>query len=376
MKVSQEGIIERILWISEDNAIAYLINPYSNKCNPCQRKVKDIIVAIASGVAEKLSHDPFMRIVKENDIKESHRKIRDKSWQVISEIVNNEPYIYQRNYRRNLIKSCVVRFGISERSIYTYLKRYWQRGKHKNALLPDYHNCGRRGSIRGAYTKKRGRPRKYIWISGEGVNVNEETRLIFKMAIERFYYNSKKNSLMTAYELMRKEFYSDSRRIENGVEKVNLKPIGEVPTFAQFRYWFHKERNFKKEISARLSAKRFQQNHRGILGDSTTEAIGPGSLYQIDATVADVYLVSRFNRSWIIGRPIIYAVIDVFSRMVTGIYIGLEGPSWVGAMMAIANSATDKVKFCREYEIDISTEDWPVHYIPEAIIADRGGSGR
>ncbi|WP_164907503.1 hypothetical protein [Clostridium septicum] len=45
---------------------------------------------------------------------------------------------------------------------------------------------------------------------------------------------------------------------------------------------------------------------------------GPGSLYQIDATVADVYLVSEFNRNWIIGRPVLYMVLDSFSRMIVG----------------------------------------------------------
>jgi transposase InsO family protein len=105
----------------------------------------------------------------------------------------------------------------------------------------------------------------------------------------------------------------------------------------------------KKEISLRRSAKKYEQENRPIMGSSTAEALGPGSIYQIDATVADVYLVSQFNRNWIIGRPVVYGVIDVFSRLVTGIYIGLEGPSWIGAMMALANAAMDKVEFCRNY---------------------------
>lgn len=41
---------------------------------------------------------------------------------------------------------------------------------------------------------------------------------------------------------------------------------------------------------------------RGILGTSTAEVIGPGSRWQIDATIADVYLVSRTDRRRIVGR--------------------------------------------------------------------------
>lgn len=97
---------------------------------------------------------------------------------------------------------------------------------------------------------------------------------------------------------------------------------------------------------------------RGLLSTSAAETWGPGARYQIDATLADVYLVSRLKRDRI-GRPVLYIVIDVFSRMIVGIYVGLEGPSWVGAMMALANTAADKVAYCRQFGREIELEDWP-----------------
>lgn len=109
-----------------------------------------------------------------------------------------------------------------------------------------------------------------------------------------------------------------------------------------------------------------------MLGTSTAMAFGPGSIYQIDATIGDVYLVSSFDRSKIIGRPVIYVVIDVFSRMIVGFHISLEGPSWAGAMIALANTMMDKVELCKEYGISITTDQWPAKYLPESILADRG----
>ena len=53
-------------------------------------------------------------------------------------------------------------------------------------------------------------------------------------------------------------------------------------------------------------------------------------------------------------------------------YVGLEGPSWTGAMMALCNAASDKVAFCREYGIEIEESQWPCRYIPDTILADRG----
>lgn len=85
-----------------------------------------------------------------------------------------------------------------------------------------------------------------------------------------------------------------------------------------------------------------------------------------------MYLVSRTDRDKIIGRPVLYVVIDVFSRMIVGIYVGLEGPSWVGAMMALANTASDKQVFCKQSGRDIEAEDWPCHHLPAMLLGDRG----
>ena len=97
----------------------------------------------------------------------------------------------------------------------------------------------------------------------------------------------------------------------------------------------------------------------GLLGTSLGEVIGPGSRFQIDATIADIYLVSRFDRSRIVGRPVIYVIINMLSRIIVGLYVGFEGPSWVGAMMALANAVTPKAEWCRQFDIEIDEADWP-----------------
>lgn len=173
---------------------------------------------------------------------------------------------------------------------------------------------------------------------------------------------------------MIKKYYSeDFYYDENGVKKSILIPSDKRPTFTQFKYWYEVEQtDIRKTIISRKGSRKYALEHRAITGTSQMETIGPGSRYQIDATIGDVYLVSEYNRNWIIGRPIIYVVIDVFSRMITGVYVGLEGPSWAGAMMALANAATDKVEFCREYGIEISENEWPCKHIPDAILGDRG----
>lgn len=367
------SILERILWIDEGNIIAYLIDVETSTGFPRVRTISELVEALENSIAKKLDHDPTIKIAGEDDLCERDREIRDRAWSTISSLVmENEPKIYRRKFRGPLVKKAAAEFKVTEKTVYKYLRKYWQRGKSKNALLPDYDQSGGRGKPKTAGEKKRGRPRKNISRIGSGINVDEDTKRIFRLALIDHYNTDKENTLVEAYKQMIGKFYAEDARCENGVEKPILKPADQLPSFIQFKYWHDKEKNIKEETEARKGKKKFDLEHRAVLGTSVSGLMGPGSVYQIDATVCDVFLVSRYNRKWIIGRPVIYVLIDVFSRLITGVYVGLEGPSWLGAMMALANVATDKAKYCYEYEIDITGEEWPCNHVPQRIVSDRG----
>lgn len=361
-------ITERILWVNKNLDIVYVIDINTDSL-PVIRTLTEIKSAIRQGLADNKVNDKYKRFVAEDDLKEKDKIKRDKAWEVIKDIIFLEPEIYEKSERRNLINKVAKTYNVHHNSLVNYLKRYWKRGMTKNTLLPDFYHCGGKGKEKNDGKVKRGRKRSSC-ISG--INVDEEIKKIFRTAINRYYYNTSKKTLTLTYEYMIKEFFSEDYRIDNGLKKPIIKNTNEIPTFNQFRYWFNKERNIKKEISTRISAKKYDHIGRSIIGSSTKEALGPASIYQIDATIADIYLCSSFNRNWIIGRPIIYNVMDVFSREIVGISVSLEGPSWIGAMAALSNCTSDKVKFCKEYNIEIKEEEWPVHYLPDAILADRG----
>ncbi|EIE42671.1 Tn7-like transposition protein B [Pseudomonas aeruginosa PADK2_CF510] len=99
---------------------------------------------------------------------------------------------------------------------------------------------------------------------------------------------------------------------------------------------------------------------------------GPCHQFEIDATIADIYLVNSYSRRMLIGRPVVYIVVDSFSGMIVGLYVGLEGPSWNGARQALFNAFTSKVEFCAQNGVDITPEDWDCRHLPHQIYADRG----
>lgn len=363
---------ERILWVDLDNTCTYVIDIFADDSLPVLRMVGEIETAFENKEAAFTQNDPYAQLSSASDFTEKERAIRDKALRVISPLIaeENEPDIFKRDKRGSMIKSVMEEHGIIAKTVYKYLRKYWQRGKFANALLPDYSNSGGKGKKKTPGEKKLGRPRSIS--PGKGINVDEATKRIFRIAVEKYYDTTDENYFTIAYENMIKDYYREDYIFEDGVKKTILVSSESWPTIGQFRYWYENDFRREKGLEARKGTKNYQLKHRAVTGRSDADVIGPGSKFQIDATVADIYLVSRYNRDWVIGRPVIYTVIDCFSRIVTGLYVGLEGPSWIGAMMALSNALSDKVSYCKEYGININKEDWPCYHAPRVILGDRG----
>ncbi|MNW46419.1 Transposon Tn7 transposition protein TnsB [compost metagenome] len=363
--------VERILWIAPNKEYLYCIAMEDDKAFPIMKAYSEYIAGIASKLCKQVDWINDNVPVIDTDITPEHLAIRDKSWEIIKDIVLNEPDCYDKGFRGARIREAQERTAIHKSTIYRYLRRYWQGGKMKNTLLPHYNNCGSYGKERTPTDNKRGRPRKFE-NEPVGINIDEEIKQLLRSGIRLFYNTKEKSPLKHAYQKTLEKFFATGYRREEQALIPVLPPSEKLPTFGQYKYWFQKEMNLESTLKSRLGRKRYELNYRPILGSSTHESFGPGSRFQIDATVADVYLVSEYQREWIIGRPIVYIVIDVFSRYITGIYIGLEGPSWVGAMMALANTTADKVNYCAEYGIEITESEWMSSHLPQKLTADRG----
>ncbi|MCC5423727.1 transposase family protein [Clostridium botulinum] len=364
---------ERIRIIYIIDKFAYLVNIDAATSMPKRELIKTIEEEI---IYKKLIliKDPFAKIIDEKNLSKVQIYKRNKDWDFILKYWNvNKQFLLEKNTRNKTFKEISKLSGLGLTKVKKVFSRYWQRGMSKNALLPDYKNSGGKGKDKNLSKNKVGRPKKanYYGEIVQGINITDDVKIHFKIAIDKYYRNKNKMSLKETYNLMLRDFYSDSYVEDNEINHT-VWDKSKTPTYGQFYYWFKKLENPKKDILFRESSKEFELKHRVILSNSTIETNGPGTRFQIDATIADIYLVSSLNRNRIIGRPIVYAIIDVFSRLITGIYVGLEGPSWIGAMMALDNMITDKVEFCRKYNIEITEEQWPSKHLPEIIIADRG----
>lgn len=318
--------------------------------------------------------DKFFKIINEETLSQKDIDRRDELWQIVNKYwTENKDELLAKRKRGKLLRLISEEYEISITSIKRHFSNFFERGMTKNSLLSQYSKCGGKGKERMLGSVKTGRPIDYE-NGNKGINITDEVKRIFATYLDKYYYNGN----LKPHKIYRKvidDFFS-YRYYENGENKSDIFEKGTYPTYEQFRYFFTKYNDNvigKKEAIIKRQGKRYYElNDRPTLSNSLSETIGPGTRYQIDATIADLHLVSEFDRDRIIGRPTVYIIIDVFSRMIVGIYAGLEAPSWLGATMALDNMVANKVDFCKEYNIDINEKQWPSHHLPRMILADRG----
>ncbi|WP_200906386.1 hypothetical protein [Limnoraphis robusta] len=229
-----DSLIERVVWIDEGYIIAFVVDIYATKGFPHSRSINDLKEALRHQEASKLEVDPWARAIQEDSLSAREKELRDNAWEIISSLVVQEPDIYYRHHRGKLIKQAIAQYQLhhggdqlAEKVVYKHLRRFWQGGKVKNALLPNYANSGGKGKRRSSGEKKRGRPKKYKHHPeiGEGINITEQDRKIFRIALNKFYFNKQQSSLKTAYKLMIKDYYAEEYQYdENNVKSSILIP--------------------------------------------------------------------------------------------------------------------------------------------------------
>ena len=352
----------RILWISSDREEAYWISLSSNRQVPVRLPVAEVEQGLESGRYAVIA-EPYSDRYSLPSPTAIQR--RDEIWHLISGIVAKEPAVYHLHERSRMLKDISDQSGTQVTLLYKHLARYWKGGMTPNALLPFFENRGKVSNPFDGSKQRRGRKKTE---GAEGKVLAKEDIRHFTDAVLTWYMGPEKLSLEKVYRNMLDAYYIT--KDENGVP-VALDP-DLVPSRAQFYYWHQKNKDILAENKSRNGNRNYPLQSRASIEKTETFLSGPCASSQIDATIADIFLVSQSNREKIVGRPTLYFLMDSFTRMVMGMHITLELPSWKSASMCILNSMEDKVEFCAKYGIQINREDWPCHHIPNILVGDRG----
>ena len=78
-----------------------------------------------------------------------------------------------------------------------------------------------------------------------------------------------------------------------------------------------------------------------LRADNLCNVQGPGDLFEMDEVEMDVSIVSEADQTKVIGRPIVHAMVDVYSRMIAAVSVSLENNSVLGFTNCLLNLGED-----------------------------------
>lgn len=282
---------------------------------------------------------------------------------------NSLEWLLQREEKAEFLKALSEEMDCGIGTARRRLREYLQNGATVSGLGAKYNCCGGKGKRR-IYTEGRRPGRK----GSSGVVRDEETLQIFRRVKNRYVATKGRRYITILYTEMVQDYYSE-KQVVNGKTFYTPYPALQRPSKRQLYYYLQQELTDIEKYAVKHGYRAAWNNIRPLASDTIHDlrVRGAGCRYEMDEMETDYELVQAYDRSKVIGRGILYLVVDVFTKELVGYSVGIDNNSWAGAEMALLNMVEDKVMYCARKNISISREEWPVSWVlPSEITVDNG----
>lgn len=276
----------------------------------------------------------------------------------------------------------VVATGCSESFVRNCLSQLCRYGFDENSLRPTRSlNCGAPGKSRpcdhggrkkaGRKTIKQRASRDCgIFLEPEQPGMSSHWQSAIIAADKRI--PSPKPDMPERVQIIVDSAFVKRFRQEDG-KMIPVDPkLGEYPNPRQIRRVL--ERNIPKlqRLLERTTKGHFNRSLRGLIARCWKGVVGPGHTWAIDSSIADIYLRSSVNRAWIIGRPVVYIIVDVWSSAIVGFYVCIGGPSWDMAKVALFSAVANPHLLGSLWGYEVTPSLFPSPSMCTILLCDRG----
>lgn len=346
--VAWNGQTFRVLFVNSKEIGLYELNDKSSIT--CRRHPLEQIKQAQDDGSITVIADPFeqLRFWKPADAAE---KKLDHNYELIKNIVADDNLLYTPKALTAALTETAKVQNINVRKLYRLVARYFKCGQCRNALMPDYRNVGKNKK----YTKPPGRKS----ITGEPIALlDDKLKKLFDRVLKSCVLRENGMSVDRAYAELLNAYaaqYPDE---------------APRPSRTQLRNYYYRTYSRRDRNLARNPGRIYNKDIRPVAGNVYDMVCAAGQLYEIDATVDNVYLVASFDRTESVGRPTLYLVSDVFTGLITGVNVTFENAQYKSAAEALFCAIMPKQLYFKQYwGIDLNF-DWPVSGIPSAVCAD------
>jgi transposase InsO family protein len=318
-----------------------------------------------------------------------HRALIDMRVRTMSEfldVVRLTEGIVRQQGLGGLVRDAMTKAGVSRTFVYRLWSLLCRWGFSARSLVPALHRCGAPGQRRPcdpahdgvAGRRKAGRKTNKERLQlANGAHVEPAQPGMSSIwaasvrAADKRIPAPKPPWPQRAAMIVSSAFCGRAREADGTLTYV-MPEQGEYPSIQQIKRVLTFEKTTLERLQERTTKRHFTANMRGLKARNWRDVSGPGHTWVIDSTVGDIYLRSSIDRSWIVGRPVVYVIVDVWSTAVVGFYVCLSGPRWADAKVALFNSAASPNLIGQLWGYEPMQELQPLPTLPYALQCDRG----
>lgn len=369
--------------VNKDSGISYRVNYITlNQIVACKMNTTklELYEFYITEIIESLKEEKI--IVEKNkniifDVEKISKNMREKyetNLRIIQEIdrIFGPSYLKlaTRSHKPEIHQIC-EKYNINRYKCSRLILRYLQSGMDEASLI-DPRVLGMAEYKEYEYTKRPGR--KSAQDVTSRVIITDEIRKQFDEAIIR-YKKNRDQTIESSYEWLLQNYYTEYKVI-NGVISSSRLPETQRPTYWQYYTYLKKNVSKEENDAIKTSVREVRNNKRILEGDSLSNVYGPGDMVEIDAVEVDLSIVSELDRSKVVGRPIMYVMVDIFTRMILAISVSFDNNSMVALTNLFLNLSDDKIELCKKYGFEIEDNAWISGIIPRHVRVDRGADFR
>lgn len=246
-----------------------------------------------------------------------------------------------------------ILLGVSRRWLREMLKAYLRSGRNKFSLVDH----------------RKGNYRKRVPHSKDYENPKNDVDEILKYGLKMFVKYGKPGH---AYDAVLRRYFREPVEAPDG-SSVKMVTLPEEERSVSYKMLYNYIRKHTEDYSCMGKDERDKQNNnRQLVGNSKTGVYELGQIVEADEMELGCYVVDQNDGETVLGKAVVYCMVEVLSGICIGAYVSLENNSMRGFQQVFLSLLEPHKNQTKGYNIDYDEEDWPSMIVPNEIRCDRG----
>ena len=246
-----------------------------------------------------------------------------------------------------------ILLGVSRRWLREMLKVYLRSGRNKFSLIDH----------------RKGNYRKKVPHSKDYENPKNDVDEILKYGLKMFVKYGKPGQ---AYDAVLRQYFREPVEAPDG-SSVKMVTLPEEERSVSYKMLYNYIRKHTEDYSCKGKDERDKQNNdRQLVGNSKTGVYELGQIVEADEMELGCYVVDQNDGETVLGKAVVYCMVEVLSGICIGAYVSLENNSMRGFQQVFLSLLEPHKNQTKGYNIDYDEEDWPSMIVPNEIRCDRG----